>query len=67
MLRDFRNVWTAKNTRSGFRKMSWRLGQIGITGTPVNILLHSQTGEAVMKFGALPLEAFKPDIDKMLR
>jgi protein-disulfide isomerase len=42
-------------------------GQIGITGTPANILLHSQTGDAVMKFGALPIEAFKPDIDKMLK
>jgi len=42
-------------------------GQIGITGTPANILLHSQTGEAVMKFGALPLEAFKTEIDKMLK
>jgi predicted DsbA family dithiol-disulfide isomerase len=41
--------------------------QIGISGTPANILLHSQTGEAVMKFGALPLEAFKTAIDKMLK
>jgi protein-disulfide isomerase len=42
-------------------------GQIGITGTPANILLHNQTGEAALKVGALPLEAFKPDIEKMLR
>ncbi len=41
--------------------------QIGITGTPANILLHNRTGETVLRFGALPLEAFKPDIDRMLR
>jgi protein-disulfide isomerase len=40
---------------------------IGITGTPASILLHNQTGEAVLRPGALPLEAFKPDIDRMLR
>jgi protein-disulfide isomerase len=41
-------------------------GQIGITGTPTNILLNNQTGEVVLKTGAQPLDAFKPDITKML-
>jgi len=41
--------------------------KIGITGTPANILLHNLTGEAVLKVGALPLEAFKAEIDKMLK
>jgi len=39
---------------------------IGINGTPANILLHNETGEVVFKSGALPLEAFKPDIEKWL-
>jgi len=41
--------------------------KIGITGTPANILLHNQTGQAVLKVGALPVEAFKSEIDKMLK
>jgi predicted DsbA family dithiol-disulfide isomerase len=41
-------------------------GKIGITGTPANILLHNETGEVVLKTGAQPLDAFKPDIAKML-
>lgn len=41
-------------------------GKIGITGTPANILLHNKTGEVVLKSGAQPLEAFKPDIARML-
>lgn len=40
--------------------------KIGINGTPANILLHNESGEVVFKSGALPLEAFKPDIDKLL-
>lgn len=40
--------------------------QIGITGTPGNILLHNQTGETRFKSGAQPLAAFKVDIDAML-
>jgi protein-disulfide isomerase len=40
--------------------------QIGITGTPANILLNNKTGEVVLKAGAQPLDAFKPDIAKML-
>jgi len=41
-------------------------GQIGITGTPANILLQNETGEVVLKTGAQPFDAFKPDIAKML-
>lgn len=40
--------------------------KIGITGTPANILLHNKTGEVVLKTGAQLLDAFKPDITKML-
>lgn len=40
--------------------------QIGITGTPANILLHNETGETRLMTGALPLAAFKADIDAML-
>lgn len=39
---------------------------IGVTGTPANILLNNRTGAVVVKTGALPLSAFKADIDKML-
>jgi protein-disulfide isomerase len=41
--------------------------KIGITGTPANILLNNQTGDAALKVGALPFEAFKTEIDKMLK
>jgi protein-disulfide isomerase len=41
-------------------------GKIGINGTPANILIHNETGEVVFKSGALPLEAFKSDIEKLL-
>jgi protein-disulfide isomerase len=41
-------------------------GKIGITGTPASILLHNATGEVVLKTGAQPLDAFKPDIARML-
>ncbi|HEY2917650.1 MAG TPA: hypothetical protein VGK77_01515 [Candidatus Binatia bacterium] len=41
--------------------------RVGITGTPANILLHNQTAEATLKVGALPLEAFKTEINKMLK
>jgi protein-disulfide isomerase len=41
--------------------------KIGITGTPASILIHNQTGDVVLKVGALPLEAFKAEIDKMLK
>jgi protein-disulfide isomerase len=40
--------------------------KIGINGTPASILLHNQTGEVVLKSGALPPEAFKADIERLL-
>jgi protein-disulfide isomerase len=40
--------------------------QIGVSGTPANILLHNQTGQSILKPGAQPLEAMKLEIDKML-
>lgn len=40
--------------------------QIGITGTPANILLHNNTGEVAVKFGAHPLDAFRADVDRLL-
>jgi protein-disulfide isomerase len=40
--------------------------QIGVTGTPASVLLHNATGEVILKVGAQPFEAFKPDIDKLL-
>jgi protein-disulfide isomerase len=40
--------------------------QIGITGTPANILLHNNTGQVALKLGAQPLDAFKADVDKLL-
>ena len=40
--------------------------QIGITGTPANFLIRNDTGEVVVKIGAQPSEAFRPDIDRML-
>jgi protein-disulfide isomerase len=40
--------------------------QIGITGTPANILLRNDTGEVILKVGAQPLDAFKADIEKLL-
>lgn len=38
----------------------------GVTGTPGNIILNNETGEAVLIEGAQPFEAFKPVIDQML-
>jgi protein-disulfide isomerase len=40
--------------------------QIGITGTPANFLLRNDTGEVILKVGAQPSDAIKPDIDKLL-
>lgn len=40
--------------------------QIGITGTPANFLLRNDTGEVILKIGAQPSDAIKPDIDKLL-
>ena len=40
--------------------------QIGLTGTPASILINNASGEIILKVGAQPFEAFKPDIDKML-
>src|SRR5215467_3107750 len=40
--------------------------QIGITGTPANFLLRNDTGEVILKIGAQPADAIKPDIDKLL-
>jgi protein-disulfide isomerase len=40
--------------------------QIGITGTPANILLHNKTGEVALKLGAHPLDALKADVDRLL-
>lgn len=41
--------------------------RIGIDGTPGNILLNNKTGEARLRPGARPFEAFKKEIDQMLR
>ena len=41
--------------------------QSGASGTPGNILLHNKTGAVVIKSGALPFEAFKIEIDRMLQ
>lgn len=40
--------------------------QIGITGTPGNVLLNNETGAVALKPGALPLEALKREIDHLL-
>jgi protein-disulfide isomerase len=40
--------------------------QIGITGTPGNILLKNATGEIALKLGAMPLDALKADVDRLL-
>lgn len=40
--------------------------QIGVNGTPANILIKNATGETALKTGALPLEALKPDVDRLL-
>jgi protein-disulfide isomerase len=40
--------------------------KIGINGTPANILIHNETGEVIFKSGALPLEGFKAEIEKLL-
>ncbi|MDH3514859.1 MAG: DsbA family protein [Gammaproteobacteria bacterium] len=39
----------------------------GVTGTPGNILLNNKTGEARLRPGARPFEAFKTDLDQMLQ
>jgi len=39
----------------------------GISGTPGSILLNNKTGEVRRKSGALPLEAFKAEIEQMLK
>lgn len=38
----------------------------GISGTPGNILLNNQSGEAVLKPGAVPLSALKAEVDRLL-
>lgn len=40
--------------------------QIGITGTPANILLRNDTGQVTVKPGALPINELKAEIDKLL-
>jgi protein-disulfide isomerase len=40
--------------------------KIGISATPTNVLLDNQGGQVILKSGALPSEAFKVDIEKML-
>ena len=40
--------------------------RIGVSGTPASILINNTTGEVILKVGAQPFEAFKPDIDRML-
>jgi protein-disulfide isomerase len=40
--------------------------QIGVSGTPANILLHNETGAVAVKPGAQPIDDFKKDIDKLL-
>ena len=40
--------------------------QLGITGTPANILLHNRTGEVALKLGAHPAEAVRADVDRLL-
>lgn len=40
--------------------------QIGISGTPANILLRNDTGEVTVKPGALPINELKAEIDKLL-
>ena len=41
--------------------------QIGITGTPGNILVNNLTGEVVLKTGAHPLPVFQREVDSMLK
>ena len=40
--------------------------QIGVSGTPANILLRNDTGEVTVKAGARPIDDFKAAIDKLL-
>ncbi len=54
-------------------KMAARVGedytegaQIGITGTPGNVLLNNETGAVALKPGALPLEVLKGEVDHLL-
>lgn len=41
--------------------------QIGINGTPGNILLNNETGAVAVRPGAIPLAALKVEIDKLLK
>jgi protein-disulfide isomerase len=41
--------------------------QIGINGTPGNILLNNETGTAELRPGAIPLAMLKAEIDKLLK
>jgi len=41
--------------------------RIGVDGTPANILLNNKSGEARFRPGARPFEAFRKEIDQMLR
>lgn len=40
--------------------------QIGISGTPGNILLNNETGAVSLKMGAVPLAALKAEIERLL-
>lgn len=41
--------------------------QIGINGTPGNIILNNETGAVKLKPGAIPLAVLKAEIDKLLK
>jgi len=42
-------------------------GRSGVSGTPGNILLHNKSGKARVKSGAVPFEALKAEIDRLLK
>ena len=41
--------------------------QIGINGTPGNIILNNETGAVMLKSGAIPVAGLKAEIDKLLK
>ena len=40
--------------------------QVGITGTPGNILLNNRTGEVRVQSGAVPMTAMRASVEQLL-
>ena len=64
---DFRDCLESGKTKARVLEDSEEGVQIGITGTPGNILLNNRSGDVILRPGAVPFKSLQQSVDRLLK